>query len=162
MITVFHGSNIEVSKPLVSLGRANLDFGKAFYTTDIKDQAENWSKIIFTRKESGIPIVSVYSLDIESVKKNFRYLRFEEYNQAWLDFVVDNRKGGGSYRSFDIVEGGVANDKVIDTVEAYMDGIISADFALGQLRYHKPNNQIAIINQEIIEQYLNFIRSYSL
>lgn len=44
MITVFHGSIMEVSKPLVALGRPNLDFGQGFYVTDLQQQAERWAK----------------------------------------------------------------------------------------------------------------------
>lgn len=40
---VYHGSIIEVAHPLVSLGRRNLDFGKGFYVTDIKEQAQRWA-----------------------------------------------------------------------------------------------------------------------
>lgn len=59
-------------------------------------------------------------------------------------------------KQFDIVEGGVANDNVIDTVEDYENGIITAEQALGQLRYKRINHQICILNQEIIDRYLIF------
>ncbi|MGM9717332.1 MAG: DUF3990 domain-containing protein, partial [Prevotella sp.] len=60
------------------------------------------------------------------------------------------------------IEGGVANDRVIDTVEDYMIGRITAEQALGQLKYAKPNHQICILNQEIIDKYLKFIGSKEL
>lgn len=60
---------------------------------------------------------------------------------------------------FDIVEGGVANDNVIDTVEDYENGIITAEQALGQLRHKAVNHQICILNQEIVDKYLTFISS---
>lgn len=60
---------------------------------------------------------------------------------------------------YDIVEGGVANDNVIDTVEDYENGIITARQALGQLIYKKVNHQVCILNQEIIDKYLRFIAS---
>lgn len=60
---------------------------------------------------------------------------------------------------YDMVEGGVANDNVIDTVEDYENGIITAEQALGQLIYKKVNHQICILNQEIIDKYLKFISS---
>lgn len=60
---------------------------------------------------------------------------------------------------YDLVEGGVANDNVIDTVEDYENGIITAQQALGQLIYKKVNHQICILNQEIIDKYLTFISS---
>ena len=62
-------------------------------------------------------------------------------------------------QQFDMVEGGVANDNVIDTVEDYENGIITAEQALGQLRYKAVNHQICILNQEIVDKYLTFISS---
>ena len=57
---------------------------------------------------------------------------------------------------YDIVEGGVANDNVIDTVELYENGDITAEQALGQLVYKKVNHQIAILNQRIVDECLRF------
>ena len=57
---------------------------------------------------------------------------------------------------YDIVEGGVANDNVIDTVEDYEKGIITAEQALGQLKYKKVNHQLCILNQAVIDKYLTF------
>ena len=62
-------------------------------------------------------------------------------------------------KQYDIVEGGVANDNVIATVEDYENGIITAEQALGQLRYKRVNHQICILNQEIIDKYLTFKKS---
>lgn len=56
----------------------------------------------------------------------------------------------------------MANDNVIDTVEDYENGIITADQALGQLKYKKVNHQICILNQEIIDKHLLFISSKTL
>lgn len=82
---------------------------------------------------------------------------FEAYNLEWLEYVIDCRKGGELQKQYDIVEGGVANDNVIDTVEDFENGIISADQALGQLLYKKVNHQICILNQEIIDKHLTFV-----
>jgi hypothetical protein len=60
---------------------------------------------------------------------------------------------------YDIVEGGVANDNVIDTVEDYEKGIITAEQALGQLKYKKVNHQLCILNQIVIDKYLTFVES---
>ena len=51
MITLYHGSNIEVSAPLAKAGRNNLDFGRGFYLTTIRKQASDWANIIAMRKE---------------------------------------------------------------------------------------------------------------
>jgi hypothetical protein len=38
-ITVYHGGTERVDVPICRLGRENLDFGRGFYVTDIKEQA---------------------------------------------------------------------------------------------------------------------------
>ena len=65
-------------------------------------------------------------------------------------------------QQYDMVEGGVANDNVIDTVEDYENGIITAEQALGQLKYKAVNHQICILNQAIVDKHLSFISSETL
>ena len=60
------------------------------------------------------------------------------------------------------MSGGVANDKVFDTVELYFEGIISRKDAIGRLAYEKPNFQICLKTQKVIDEFLVFERSYSL
>mgnify|MGYP003296358873 CR=1 FL=1 len=55
-----------------------------------------------------------------------------------------------------IVIGGVANDKVFNTVELFFDGLIDQEEAIKRLRYEKPNLQIAFRSQSTIDQYLHF------
>lgn len=62
----------------------------------------------------------------------------------------------------DVVIGGVANDKVFNTIELYFEGLIEQDEAIKRLRYEKPNLQICIRNQKIIERYLRFVESEEL
>ena len=38
---VYHGSSLEVTTPDIRHSRDNIDFGKGFYVTPIKEQAEN-------------------------------------------------------------------------------------------------------------------------
>ena len=161
MITLYHGSYIAVSSPLVGLGRKKVDFGQGFYLTNLYEQAKSWAVTIAERKGRNTkPIVSTYTLDYNSVKTDdFRIKIFDSYNLEWLEYVIDCRRGGEMQNLYDIVEGGVANDNVIDTIEDYENDIITAEQALGQLRYKKVNHQICILNQEIIDRYLTFLHS---
>lgn len=160
MIIVFHGSVIEVSSPLVALGRPNLDFGQGFYVTDLREQAERWATRIATRKMEK-PVLNFYEFDLDAAKQ-FRYLKFDSYDKAWLDFIVANRKGKMLWKDYDVVEGGVANDNVIDTVEDYIRGRMSAEAALVELSKHRPNNQFCILNQEVIDLHLHFVESINI
>ena len=158
MISLYHGSYIAVPSPLVGLGRKNVDFGQGFYLTNLREQAIAWARTIAERKgRNTAPIISAYALDYTSLKDSgFRIKVFESYNVEWLEYVVDCRRGGELQKLYDIVEGGVANDNVIDTVEDYENGIITAEQALGQFRYKRVNHQICILNQEIIDKFLRF------
>ena len=161
MITLYHGSNVEVSTPLAKIGRKNLDFGRGVYLTSIRKQATDWANIIAMRKgREAKGVVSVYHFDkTKAIEDGFTFKIFDSYDTEWLEYVVNCRKGKNVYAKFDVVEGGVANDSVIDTVEDYEKGIITAEQALGQLRYKNVNHQICILNQEVIDRYLTFVKS---
>ena len=161
MITLYHGTYLSVPEPLAKIGRKNLDFGPGFYLTKIESQAKNWAIIIASRKgRETKAVVNIYHFNIESAEAdNVRIKRFDTYNIEWLNYVVDCRKGKDISLDYDIVEGGVANDNVIDTVEDYENGIITAEQALGQLVYKKVNHQICIRSQAVIDACLRFTGS---
>jgi len=160
MIQVFHGSNVVVQEPLVGIGREHLDFGLGFYVTALPAQAEEWAgnKARYYMQQEGA--VSVYEFDMEAAVEGFRFHKFEHYDREWLHFIVGNRRGGNEWQQWDIIEGGVANDRVIDTVENYMAGLIDEETALGLLAQHQPNHQICIVKQEVVDKYLHFVNSY--
>ena len=61
---------------------------------------------------------------------------------------------------FDWIEGGIANDHVISTVEAYIDGFMTPEMAMDKLVNERLHHQVCILNQEIIDCYLSFIESF--
>ena len=155
---IYHGSYAEVKEPLAHAGRRNLDFGKGFYTTRLESQAKKWAILVASRKaKKPEGIISIYELDEESLSaEGYVYKCFPAYDLERLAFVVACRQGEDA-TDYDIVEGGVANDQVIDTVEDYENNRITAEQALDQLRYQKPNNQICFRNQQFIDRYIRFI-----
>lgn len=58
-----------------------------------------------------------------------------------------------------MVEGCIANDRVIDTINLYIQGLVDSATALQQLAFYKPNNQICLLNQELTDKYLKFYES---
>ena len=81
--------------------------------------------------------------------------KFPFYDREWLRFIADNRDGR-PVDEYDIVEGGIANDKVFNTLELYFSRLISEDQALERLKYEKPNRQICIRRQDLICRLLVF------
>lgn len=164
MIRLYHGSSVEVGKPLVGVGRRKVDFGQGFYMTRVRRQAELWAKAVAGRRPGATAILNIYQFDNMKAMQLAagRYKKFEQYDLEWLEYVIDSRKGGKRPLSYDVVDGGVANDNVIDTVEDYENGVINAEQALGQLAYKKVNNQICIHSQKIIDECVHFIGAVKL
>ena len=153
---LYHGGTEAVMHPDCKKGRPDLDFGLGFYVTQLQDQAEGFARRK-ARDRRGKPVISVYEFDYEAAIKDCAYLNFEFYDEAWLDFVVDSRSGLKPWANYDVVEGGVANDRVIDTIELYTIGILDKASALGRLSEHQPNHQICILSQTILDKYLKFV-----
>ena len=102
-------------------------------------------------------IINVYRFEIEAFSSvKYAMKVFDEYNRDWLDFVADSRKGKSPWMDWDWIEGGIANDSVITTVDAYVDGFITSEQAIDRLVKEELRHQICIRNQEIIDRYLVF------
>lgn len=160
-IEIYHASTEPVSQPLCGVGRKNLDFGPGFYMTDVYDQAVMWAKRRAIERHQPA-ILNVYILDRENMFKNARVKIFENYDRAWLNFIVACRKGNPVWEEYDYIEGGVANDRVIDTVNLFINGLISEEGALQRLRFLNPNNQICILNQDMLDRHLVFTEAIKL
>ena len=143
---LYHGSYLEIDKPDLMHSRDNVDFGKGFYTTPIYEQAVKWSGKFKRRGQNGI--VSKYEFDMENTK-DWKILKFDTYSEEWLDFILNCRRGK-DVSDYDIIMGGVANDKVFNTVELYFEGLIDKKEALNRLRYEKTNLQVCFRTVEVI------------
>ena len=80
----------------------------------------------------------------------------------WLDFITSCRLGQPADAGWDLVIGGVANDKVFDILRLCFDGLIGADKAISRLRYNKPNFQYCFKTQSLIDGCLAFVGSEAL
>lgn len=157
-MTVYHGSICEIQKPDVTRSKNRLDFGRAFYVTTYKRQAEKWA-LRKAARTLGSPIVNVYRLD-ENALSQFRVKEFGASDGEWLDFVCSCRAGKSAFRSYDVIKGRVANDDVFKTVDAFIHGGMTRETALRELSYAKPNDQIAFTKAKAILELLTFVRSY--
>ncbi len=153
---VYHGSTEIIEKPNVSFSKDFLDFGKGFYVTTHKEQAEKWALRKCVRK-GGIAVVNEY--DLKSIDA-YRVLSFKDEDEDWLDFVCSCRRGEENYRKYEIITGGVANDDVFKTVDMYFRGIWDKDRALEELRYYKVNDQICMVSQQVLDEALSYCGSY--
>ena len=99
-------------------------------------------------------MLNVYELDRESILANYRCKVFHAYNEEWRDFIVASRLGKRPWLAYDYIEGGVADDRVVDTINLYMADLMSKDKALERLSVHQPTNQMCLLLQDIIDKHL--------
>ena len=149
---LYHGSYLAIPRPDLRHSRDNVDFGKGFYTTPFFEQAVKWCGKFKRRGQKGI--VSRYEFD-ESAYERLQVRKVDTYSEEWLDFILNCRKGN-DHSVYDIVIGGVANDKVFNTVELYFDNLIDKKEAIKRLRYEKPNQQICFRTEIALKEYLHF------
>lgn len=152
---VYHGGTDKIEHPLCDAGRANLDFGLGFYVTDMPSQAVEWAKKVADHRHAQ-PIVNEYVLNKEAILSEYRCKVFTDYDGKWLDFIVASRLGQKPWAEYDYIEGGVADDRVIDTINLYMAGLMTREVALARLSEHRPNNQMCLLSQQLIDKYLIF------
>ena len=149
---VYHSSYCKIEKPDIIHSRNALDFGRGFYVTKLKEQAEKYAKRFTALGNDAYLNEYEYTPCAIFKKKNF-----EHYDEEWLRFVCDCRRGGDAYKQYDIIEGGVANDKVFRTVDLFMSGVYTLEQALQKLIYETPNHQLCFISQSAIDQCLKIV-----
>lgn len=147
---VYHGSKVEVSKPVIMVNGFYKDFGYGFYCTIIEDQAKKWAKT----KSRNNPTVSIYDYN----QNNQLCIKtFDKVDEEWLDFIAACRSG--QTHSYDIVEGPMADDTIWDYVNDYLSGRISKEIFLEFAKFKHPTHQIAFCTDKALE-CLVFERSY--
>jgi hypothetical protein len=156
---LYHGSNQEIIKPNVEFSKRYLDFGKGFYLTSYKEQSEKWA-LRKAARLGGEPTVNVYELPEDFT--SYKVCSFETENELWLDFVCNCRKGELIYQQYDLVMGRVADDDVFKTIDMYFKELWTKEKVLQELKYYQENNQFCLINQQMIENEIVFLKSYTL
>lgn len=149
---LYHASDIVIESPDVYHSREHLDFGKGFYLTSLRSQAEKYAQRFLLRGRRAF--VNEYLLDEDL--SGYVVKVFKAYDEEWLDYVGKCRKGFDE-TVYDVVEGGIANDKVFNTIDLYFSGAMSKEDALGRLAFEHPNHQLCILNQEVLLRHLRFV-----
>ena len=158
---VYHGTTLEIKEPKIFTTEIGRDFGFAFYTTDIKEQAERWAlrraKIQSRKSQNSVSaVVNIFDWERDIASD---ILEFDGASMEWLDMVVSCRSDLSYKHEHDIVIGKIANDNVGETVAYVVQGIMRKEDAIERLKFEKINNQIAFCSERSLKQ-LKFIKSY--
>lgn len=90
MIRLYHTSNVEVRTPDVAHSREHLDFGRGFYLTSLREQAEKYG-LRFLRK-GDFDTIDLYFSGVYTYEQALDQLRFKHPNHQVCitnQFVLD-------------------------------------------------------------------------
>lgn len=158
---LYHGSNIVIDSINLAMCRPYKDFGRGFYLTDIREQAEKMA-IRVSKIYGGSPVVNIFEIQddfrkIESIKiKDFG----AETTEEWAKFVMNNRSRiftnvkdtlCNKDNKYDIVIGPVADDNMALLFRQYENKIIDFETLLKGMIYKKTSSQYSFHTEKSIK-----------
>lgn len=157
---LYHGSIEVIDQPKILDQQRLLDFGKGFYTTTNKEQAERWAAIKQKRAvKTTKAFVTVFELDELLLKNDTLKLKlFIQADEEWLDFIIHNRSID-SAAEYDLVSGPVANDTLYQTLTLYEAGILTKKETIARLKVHPLFDQVSFHSHKALE-HLKYINAY--
>lgn len=147
---LYHGSNKKIDSIDLQRCKPYKDFGRGFYLTTIKLQAELMAKRT-SRIFGGSPYVTTYTFD-ETVLSDasLSVKEFSEPSAEWALFVLNNRNrdfqnhsdpNSNQDNKYDIVSGPVANDDIALLFRSFTNKHIDLTALVVGMKYKKLNDQ---------------------
>lgn len=171
-ITLYHGSEEMIERPVYGKGKRTNDYGRGFYCTEDKELAKEWA--CRTGKDGYI---SQYRLDCREL--NFMNFNSPEYNILnWLALLTDNRtywqKSSISEQAkaylrdnflvdisgFDVITGYRADDSYFSFAQDFVAGVISLRQLTQAMYLGKLGEQIVLKSPKAFEQ-ISFLTAES-
>lgn len=152
---LYHGTNCSIDRIDLNKCRPFKDFGKGFYLTTIKEQAEKMAYRV-SRIYGLEPIVNVFSFDSQAAE-NIALKRFESPSEEWARFVINNRNGNNSETNhnldnkFDVVVGPIANDDLALLFRQFSNGMIEIDTLVRNMKYKELTDQYSFHTEKALE-----------
>lgn len=134
MIRLYHGSNIAIEEIDLKKTRPYKDFGRGFYLTSMKEQAQKMAQRV-----SRI---------------------FEEPSKEWALFVINNRNRDyqdiysmecNHDNKYDLVIGPVADDDLALLFRQFLGGLISVEVLVEAMKFKKLTNQYSFHTERALE-----------
>lgn len=112
---LYHGSYTKVETPDLKHSRNNVDLVLVLRYSNLRAI----SKMEFKFKKRGKDsFISSFEFTQDKLS-SLNVMKFDDYSESWLDFILRCRSGQDTI-NYDLVIGGVANDKVFNTVELFL------------------------------------------
>lgn len=153
---LYHGTNCSIDKIDLNKCRPYKDFGKGFYLTTIKEQAEKMARRV-SRIYGESPIVNAFIYDIDADNSDINIKSFPAPTEEWARSVINNRngmnleEGNNSDNKYDIVIGPVANDDLALLFRQFSNGMIEIDTLIREMKYKKLTDQYSFHTERALK-----------
>jgi hypothetical protein len=160
VMILYHGSNVYIHNIELQRCKPYKDFGRGFYCTTIKSQAELMAKRVATiyGGKSGI---TQFELD-ESIfaDTDVNVKKFEGASKDWAVFVLNNRNRHFTQmdslecnhdNKYDMVVGPVANDDLALLFRTYTSGLVDLEALTKGLKYKMLTNQYSFHTERALK-----------
>lgn len=150
---LYHGSNIDIDRIDLGKCRPYKDFGKGFYLTDIKHQAERMAART-VKMFKGEPTLTRYEFSLtEAANKGLKIKIFNAPDEEWAHFVMDNRDINVPQpcHDYDIVIGPVADDTIARLLRLFTENFISKEQLVKKLTFSQVTSQYFFHTEEAIK-----------
>ncbi|MBD5388567.1 DUF3990 domain-containing protein [bacterium] len=140
---LYHGSNVAIQEIDLNKCRPYKDFGKGFYLTDIKGQAQRMAARA-VKMFNGAPVLTAFEFDLEkALSKKLKIKTFQAPDNDWAHFVMSNRDINTPQpcHHYDIVIGPVADDTIARLLRMYTERFINEEQLLKELTFSKLTSQ---------------------
>ena len=136
---LYHGSNVEIFDIDLSMSKPYKDFGRAFYLSADKKQAEALAEATVARTGKGVCTISSFSFDESLMEASTLNVKtFNGYSEEWAEFIYKNRDENQKFdHDYDIVYGPIADDYIGLQIREFRRHMISFDEFITRIRYHK-------------------------
>lgn len=140
---LYHGSNVAIDNIDPEKCRPYKDFGKGFYLTDIRRQAERMAERT-AKMFKGEPSLTSFEFDLQAaVEQGLKIKIFASPNEEWARFVMANRDINTAQPSHDndIVIGPVADDTIARLLRMFMENFINEQQLVNELTFSDTTSQ---------------------
>ena len=141
---LYHGSNIIIEEINLSMGRVGKDFGRGFYLSPDRSQAEKMAETTTFKLSSGTPSITAFEIEDSILASDLlKIKRFTGYTAEWAEFVALNRnnKTDSQLHDYDVVIGPIADDRVGVQMRLYSEQYIDAKELAARLQFVNPTIQ---------------------
>lgn len=140
---LYHGSNIAIERIDLVKCRPYKDFGKGFYLTDIKSQAERMAART-AKMFKGEPTLTSFEFNLdEATERGLKIKIFNAPDEEWARFVMANRDINVPQpcHDYDIVIGPVADDTIARLLRMFTENFISEEQLVKELTFSQVTSQ---------------------